>query len=658
MTDFFGTSLRYPVFEIDGREISAASFEFNKLSERHLINGGIEAIYKGTKEAINIEMYFQSFLQKSPFVRYKYVVSAEKDSILTKKNGRDNIVYTGFDIKNTKVTELQFSQFDPVVHSYLPCLNTVSSDNFSGPIVIAETDSECMLLAYEHGAQIPDTYLQFNIKGEEIYIEAVKGNYYNGENIFKKPFSSPWLHYARCDGGKEKMFKLYREFLLKYICENPVSRTPYIFYNTWNYQERNYLINGKKYRDSMNLGHILSEIEVAHKMGIDVYVLDTGWFEKTGDYNVSKERFPDELKQVKQKLLEYNMKLGLWFNPIVAAISSDICTKNPEYRLTQEGHTVSNQVWESEESYWMCLASDYSDYFIEKMIEFRQKYGVTYFKWDGIGQYGCHCEYHNHGTEENPVSERHECYSFKMGMEMIRVVYEATKKCPDIIVDFDVTESHRFVGLGFLSVGKYFLVNNGPYAMDFDLPENYKTARNSLAANLDGYTNIFFFPGAARSRICRQFVKYDFFAPSILFLAHFLPDSPRLSQKNSAASMLLGGNGIWGDLLALSDDDIKFYAETIENYKQVSEAVTNSYPKTKGFIGSSPEIYEKIDKNKGIICFFTKFEGSYTHTTDEMDFLNGMPQVMGAKSVEIIDGNKLKIEVELAENDAAIVFIM
>jgi alpha-galactosidase len=42
-------------------------------------------------------------------------------------------------------------------------------------------------------------------------------------------------------------------------------------------------------------------------------------------------------------------------------------------------------------------------------------------------------------------------------------VEEVCKACPQAIFDFDITEGERFVGLGFLSAGKFFHMNNGPY---------------------------------------------------------------------------------------------------------------------------------------------------------------------------------------------------
>jgi len=106
------------------------------------------------------------------------------------------------------------------------------------------------------------------------------------------------------------------------------------------------VVNGKPYLESMNEDRILKEIDVAHRMGVDVFVLDTGWYEKTGDWTVSRKRFPDGLKSVKEKLDGYGMKLGLWFGPTTAAVSSRVVLEHPEWRRSWNGQVGEpNEVW-------------------------------------------------------------------------------------------------------------------------------------------------------------------------------------------------------------------------------------------------------------------------------------------------------------------------
>ena len=654
----------FPSFEIDNRDCS--DFAFDGLEDTRQITEDIEEyrIRYSCQDRQDLTLVvIMRVVRHSPVIRYRYRLFSENGAVLTKRDNRDNLVYTTIELEGYagRLDEIQFSNFNPTVHSYVPHLRRLADHelrhgiDYMGPITVIENGNWAAILAYEHGSQHPDRFLEFlarrDMNRAEIVLRAVKGNYYSGQVITETtPFESIWLQLGAIPGASDTLLKHYRKFFLSYISENKESRKPYIFYNSWNYQERRKYFEDEPYLSHMNHERMKQEIEVAHKMGVDVFVIDTGWYTKTGDWLVNTKRFPDQLRDIKKLLDSYNMKLGLWFNPTVAAKTSEIYTNHPEYAMAFDGKPrYHSAIWETEESYSMCLASPYSDWYIDKMVDLYHELGVSYFKWDGIGQYGCNSPGHWHGTASNSAKERADCYAFELGKQMVRIVLEVSRRCPDIIVDFDITEQHRFVGLGFLAVGKYFLMNNGPYFHSFDIPRDVEINPDTI--------NVFFYPGAARPRVCRQGMQYDFIVPAQLFLTHFFPDPPRLSQNNSIASMLLGGNGIWGDLLNLSQEDISFFREMLANYKHVATSVTSSYPVSKGFIGSSPEIYEKIDPDsgEGILAFFTVAEGKYTHITQPIT-VDSSTNVLGADSWEKI-GDQLKITVELAKDEARVVFV-
>ena len=656
-------SLSSPVFEIDGWE---EAFVFSACgSTRKLKNNGTlnEIIYKNKDGSLQLCLQLKTY-ENAPVLRFRYEVTANRRVAFTKKDGCDNILYTGLSIKDdTALEEIQLAQHIAHIHSYAPVFQDIDKNALvkdvkkTGPVVLLKNNSSTCLLAYEHGAAYPDGFLSFVLNKNNVKIIAEKGNYCNGMECGpEKPFKSVWFEFGMVDGTREDMLKAYRNFMLSCICENAESRKPYIFYNTWNYQERSRYFLKRGFIEDMTFDRVCLEIEAAHKMGIEVFVIDTGWFSKTGDWIVNSGKFPDGMCKVKELLDGYGMKLGLWFNPTVAAVTSKIVTEHPEYRISIDGEINSWEVWESERSYGMCLCSDYWEFFADTCIRLYKELGVRYFKWDGVDQYGCNSPLHDHGDESNSIQERGDCYSYGMGLRMIEIVEKLQEECPDVIVDFDVTEANRFVGLGFLAAGKYFLINNGPYAKEFDIPEDFNYLQEK-PVTIDPFTNIFFFPGAARPRFCRQGTRYDSLIPSVLFLTHFLPDPPLYSQKNSFASLVLGGNGIWGDLSALSDEDIGFFTENIALYKKVREYVTASYPIVSGEIGTSPEIHEKIDPSsgKGLICFFTCFKGAYTYITQKLEV---MPEhVNGAKSYEVLENGRLSVTVELDADSAEIVFL-
>lgn len=662
--------IQAPVFEIDGQVTPA---QVTALVEtrpaKNLLNGCREYAFTGNLVAlpgVALQLVLRT-APGNPIVRFQYILTSQQPHQLTKNNGRDLLIYARTCLDNLpQVTEVTLAEFNEMTHSYGLTERDVPASAFDfgltlgGPIVVGSSGVETLLMAYEHGSNTPNTYVHFRLSrvqpaggvfesksGETLLlpshgcghqmlsIQAAKGNYFHGQMLdAQQPYTSLWLQLGVVCGDLEAMAQAYRRFLLEFFSLSPASRSPYIFYNTWNFQERNRHWHGRPYLESMNEERILAEIEVAHQVGIDVFVLDTGWYAKTGEWQVDLQRFPRGLAPIRQKLDDYGMKLGLWFNPTAAAISSRLHQQFRDCVGTHAGREGDPfPVWETEESRWFCLVSRYANAFSEELIRLNRELGVTYFKWDAVGQEGgCDSQRHFHGGPENSAQERAECWEFELVRALVQIAEKVNQACPEAIIDLDLTESGRCLGLAFLASGKYFLINNGPYYHNYDLPTPTTNE------------NIFFYPGAARATLCRNALSYDRWIPSILFLTHFFPDDASTapphwsrpqgesnSQEVNLASLILGGNGIWGDLLSLSPEGISHFAEVLGQYKQVRQAITHAHPLRSGAIGGSPEIHEKLFQGAGVVVIFSPRRGSYTYITRQ---IAGQP-TWGSQGTEV-----------------------
>ena len=569
-------------------------------------------------ENLRLTMIFR-IARDNPVIRFRYELSSLSPVRATKKQSGDQAVYAGLSLNTTfTYKEVRLGEFDVAVHSFVPTEDILRPAAFNygmsmmGPILLATDEQHTLLMAYEHGSQVPDAFITFQLVSDgSVYLQAVKGTYHAGQVISEaQPLTSVWLQFAAIEGNEASLANSYRTFVLESMSPNKESRQPYIFYNTWNFQERNQAWNGKNYLDSMQQERILAEIEVARRMGVDVFVIDTGWYQKTGDWQVDLKRFPDGLDSIRERLNRHGMKLGLWFSPTKAATTSIILREHVDCRQSVNGViSEPRAVWETEESYDMCLVSRYWEAFADELIRLNKELGVSYFKWDAIQQYGCNDPSHGHGTEANTLQERADCYAFELGRYLTRIVDRVCHACPEAIVDFDITEGQRGMGLGFLAAGKYFLLNNGPYYQSFDNP--------TYAPGGGMGSNVFVFPGPARARVCRTPLGFDKWLPSVLFLTHYLPDDPETSQMINLASLVLGQNGIWGDLLTVSDKGIALFAEVLGLYKQIRNDITRSCPVHTGVIGGSPEIHEKISEGtgRGVVAAFAGAAGCYTYVT-------------------------------------------
>jgi alpha-galactosidase len=613
-------SFHAPEFEIDGKIVSAKLSSVAMIgTPQKLINGTNEYIAEGNFSEIpdiTLRITFR-IPEDNPIVKFRYELLSKSSYNLTKTNGHDNINYMKLSFSGLpEVKEVRFSEFNEMVHSFCLSERIVEQNSFTdslhlmGPMMVGSDGSNSILVAYEHGSQVPDKFLEFCLSPDNtVSLKAFKGNYYDGFRLDTgSTFQSIWFEAGAVAGDIEKLAGNYRQFILHFMSLNSESRKPYIFYNTWNFQERNRHWYKKPYLADMTLERMMKEIDVAHRMGIEVFVVDAGWFEKTGDWSPSLKRFPDGMKSVSKKLKDNGMKLGLWFNPTVAAVSSNMLKNHRDCVLTKDGDEGKPYpIWETEESYGMCLVSRYRDAFADELIRLTKELGVTYFKWDAIGQYECNDPRHFHGNSHNTPQERLESYAFEIGRSMSYVVDKLTKECPEAIVDFDITEGGRSVGLGFLSSGKYFLINNGPYFFNYDIPFDRE----------NGQWNIFFYPGAARTWICRTPLTFDKWIPTSLFLTHYLPDDPYENQSMAVGSLILGQNGIWGDLPGISQEGVEFFNKSLGYYKQVRDDMTETAMIRDGAVGGSPEVYEKIntETGKGAVVIFSSHAGSYSYIT-------------------------------------------
>ncbi|MFP4383515.1 MAG: alpha-galactosidase [Spirochaetia bacterium] len=669
-----------PVFPVDGRSVPSELDQTEKVSSyRIAVNGTREILIRGRLSALPgvlLETVFR-VSQESPVFRFFYRLRGSGRHRLSARipgsSGREQpLTYLSLHHPPAaSLTEVRFSEFNEMIHSFSLVEEPVSPGmldagvSVMGPMLVQDRGDTACLLAYEHGSQYPDAFAAFK-KGEDgrIVLGAVKGNYLEGEPLDQpEGFETIWFQFAAVGASAavegwnngsprtapspvDRLAAEYRRFQLRYATENLESRKPYIFYNTWAYQERNKWWNGKRFLDSMHRDRILEEIDRAHQMGIEVFVIDTGWYEKTGDWAVSRERFPDGLAAVRKALEERNMKLGLWFNPKVAAVSSGILKEYRDCVMSWQGmESAPHPIWETEESRGMCLVSRFWEAFADELIRLVKELGVTYFKWDAIDQYGCDSPNHFHGDESHSFRERADSYAFNLGRYMSKIVDKVCAACPGAIVDFDITEGNRYVGLGFLTSGKYFLINNGPYYKNFDVPDDP-----------DRWTNIFVRPGPARGWFCRTPLTFDRWIPSVLFLTHYLPDDPADSQIINLASLMLGQNGIWGDLLSVSDEGVSLIAKLLGFYKQVRDDVTKADPVRIGTVGGGVEVHEKLsgEPGRGLVAAFTNGGTEYSFVTSR-PVVRTFQTTTGAE-VEIVGDGHAGIRVRKDAPGAVIVF--
>lgn len=127
-------------------------------------------------------------------------------------------------------------------------------------------------------------------------------------------------------------------------------------------------------------------VDEAKKLGIEMFVLDDGWFghrdddnSSLGDWKVYKKKFPNGLEHFADYVHDQGLKFGLWFEPEMISIDSDLYKAHPDYLMHVPGRKPSP----SRNQYVLDLGrKEVRDNIFDQMTKILDKVQIDYIKWD------------------------------------------------------------------------------------------------------------------------------------------------------------------------------------------------------------------------------------------------------------------------------------
>lgn len=126
--------------------------------------------------------------------------------------------------------------------------------------------------------------------------------------------------------------------------------------------------------------------EKASKLGVELFVMDDGWFGKRdddhaglGDWFVNPRKFPHGLKPLIDAVNRLNMDFGLWVEPEMVNADSDLYRAHPDWVIHFAGRPRS----ELRNQMILNLArNDVKEYVFSVLDKLATENNIRYFKWD------------------------------------------------------------------------------------------------------------------------------------------------------------------------------------------------------------------------------------------------------------------------------------
>lgn len=155
----------------------------------------------------------------------------------------------------------------------------------------------------------------------------------------------------------------------------------------WRDQERPVLINNWEatYFD-FNEDKLVSIAETAHDVGIELFVLDDGWFGERnndhaglGDWFVNKQRLPHGIGSLAARIRKIGLKFGLWFEPEMINKDSQLYREHPDWLI----HTPQRQDHHGRNQFVLNFSMPaVVDNIFNQMSAIIDESKLDYIKWD------------------------------------------------------------------------------------------------------------------------------------------------------------------------------------------------------------------------------------------------------------------------------------
>ena len=382
---------------------------------------------------------------------------------------------------------------------------------------------------------------------------------------------SPIFYAGYSAHGMGGASRLLNHFTLTHIlpqAPNPKLRP--VIYNSWEATEMNVTESGQE-----------ALAEKAKALGIDRFVMDDGWFgqRKTdhaglGDWYVNKEKFPDGLKPLIDKVHSLGMDFGLWVEPEMVNPDSDLYRKHPDWVLNFPGRPRN----EARNQLVLNLARpDVRAYvfgFLDKLLSENQ---IAFLKWDYNRNWS------EPGWDQVAPDEQKKVY-VEFTRNLYSILAELRAKHPGIEIESCSGGGGR-VDLGIL------------HYTDEVWPSDNTDPLDRLTLQ-DGFTHAY---------------------PVQVMMA-WVTDSPHW-LNNRATSItyrmlvsMQGSLGIGGNLNKWSEEDLATTKRLIAAYHQVQKTITQGdlYRLISPTNGSEFSATETVSPDKSQAVFFT-----FVHSTQE-----------------------------------------
>ena len=244
-------------------------------------------------------------------------------------------------------------------------------------------------------------------------------------------FQTPEAYLAWSDRGLNGMSQGFHTLVREHIVSGTWAKRPRpILINNW---EATYF--------DFNEEKLVAIAETAKQAGIDLFVLDDGWFGKRdqdncslGDWNDDLRKLPGGLRGLSEKIHGLGMKFGLWVEPEMISPDSDLYRAHPDWCI-HAGNRI--RIENRHQLVLDMTRADVRQYVIGCISAALERAKADYCKWD------MNRNINMAGSAELPAARMKE-FHHRYILGVYEVMRAITERFPDILFESCAGGGGRF----------------------------------------------------------------------------------------------------------------------------------------------------------------------------------------------------------------------
>lgn len=251
--------------------------------------------------------------------------------------------------------------------------------------------------------------------------------------FFEAPEAVMAYSAAGFNGMSQCMHKFVREHIVRGTWKN---KTRPILLNSW---EASYF--------DINEHKLLALAKAGKEVGIELFVMDDGWFgernddsHSLGDWDVNTKKLPGGIDGLCRKIKALGLDFGIWVEPEMVNVQSKLYEQHPEWvmDIPEKPHSEGRN-----QRILDLTRADVQDFIIEKMSEIFSSADISYVKWDMNRTF---TDYYS----KTLPAERQGEVSHRYVIGLYRCMKELTERFHEILFEGCASGGNRF-DLGILS---------------------------------------------------------------------------------------------------------------------------------------------------------------------------------------------------------------